>query len=325
MTIEKRDKSERRAETELQENGNCFVVKHRSLYLCIHCTFISFSFVQVELVWRHSVVMKSGVLFCWCAVQIGVIVQWRGYKEEEEEETKPVRLVVWWRGEEKEEEKEAEKQQKEEQKVQKGTWEKSEEEAAEETRIVFLLVLRLQWILRQWLRHIYGAGLRESPNYPLFHENCGLQTLWERGTQPCPAQVSFTRTEIYKRAVAPRVDTAMKVKNVLERAHKAKELVPIYYFIFLPDPLSLHIWYLLCAEKSLVARGALAEQFMEKSCRSSFPHAVLWVLALPSLLSSCFTQLNHVRTNQMLLLKSFCLFLYGIPLMFILWWLSRCN
>lgn len=83
--------------------------------------------------------------------------------------------------------------------------------------------------------------LRESPYYPLFHENGGLQTLWESGTQPCPARVSFTRTAIYKGAVHPGVDTAMKVKNVLERAHKAKELVPIFYFIFLPDPLSLHI------------------------------------------------------------------------------------
>lgn len=83
-----------------------------------------------------------------------------------------------------------------------------------------------------------------------WREDGGLQTLWEHGTRPRPAQVSFTRTEIYKGAFAPRVDTAMKVKNVLQRAaHKAKELVPIYYFIFLPDPLSLHIWYLLCADE----------------------------------------------------------------------------
>lgn len=128
--------------------------------------------------------------------------------------------------------------------------------------------------------------------------------MWEHGTRPRPAQVSFTRTEIYKGAFAPRVDTAMKVKNVLQRAaHKAKELVPIYHFIFLPDPLSLHIWYLLCADEPLVAHGALAEPFMEKRCRRRFPHTVLLVLALPSILSSCSPELNRVRTNQFLLLQ----------------------
>lgn len=72
--------------------------------------------------------------------------------------------------------------------------------------------------------------------------------------------ISSCTSVIYKNrdlqnAVAPRIYTAMKVKNVWENMHKAKEHVPIYHFFFLPGPLSLHIWYLLCAEKSLVAHG----------------------------------------------------------------------
>lgn len=67
-----------------------------------------------------------------------------------------------------------------------------------------------------------------------------------------------------------------------------------------------HLVFVVCRE---IFGGAWCTGWlMEKSCRSRFPHAVLWVLALPSLLSLCFTELNHVRTNQMLLLKVFVYF-----------------
>lgn len=53
--IEKKDKSERRAETELQENGNCFVVWHLFLYLC---TARLFNLVLFIMNWSEDTVWQ---------------------------------------------------------------------------------------------------------------------------------------------------------------------------------------------------------------------------------------------------------------------------
>lgn len=312
MMIEKRDKSERRAETEVQENGNCCVVKHHSLYFCIAC---SFNLVLFELNWSEDTVWQWSVFCLFFFQYFPVDVPIRSASSssdeaskkkkkkkkqnrsdsssDEEERRKKTKKLKSNKKKSKKHKKEHGKSQKKKQKKRKQESSSSSSSSSSESSD------------SDWDTFM-AQGSGNPLIILLFHENCGLQTLWEHGTQPCPAQVSFTRTEIYKRLVAPRADTAMKVKNVLERAHKAKELVPIYYFIFLSDTLSLHIWYLLCAEKLLVAHGALAEQFMEKSCRSRFPHAVLWVWAFLHLYHHVLP--NWTMREQMLLLKVFVYF-----------------